>query len=145
FDLLRDLAHAQPGHNLNEEGADALQVGHVVHGGGGQGQGHGGVAGGVGVLDDDRAAGVLHVHGARGPVGAGAGEDHGDEVFAVGGRGAGQEQVHRRAWAVGVVSLEVDGAIFDGDVAVGGHDVDIAGEQRGVVVHDDDGQAAAAL
>ena len=49
---------------VGEQRADLLEVGHVVDGGGGQRARHRGMRGRARVLDDDRAARLLHRHRA---------------------------------------------------------------------------------
>ena len=75
--------HGGAGQEIAQQRPDLVQVGHEIHGGRRQRGGHAGVGGGLRVLDDDRAAGCLHLAGARRAVRAGAGQDHGDQALAI--------------------------------------------------------------
>jgi hypothetical protein len=116
--------HCRMDEQLLEQGRHPLDVHHVVHHGGGQGEGHGRIARGAGVLDDDGPARLFDVHSPRRPVRACPGEDHGDQALAVGAGRRLQQEIHGRPWAIEVArALHAYRAVVDDDVAVRGHDV----------------------
>ena len=130
-----------PGQQVAQERADRFEVGDDVDGGRGERARQLGELGGLGVLDDDRAAGLLDPSGALGAVRAGAGQDDGDQALAEDLGGAGEEQVDRGFGAARLVAAERDGVVGDLDVAVGRHDVDDARPECLVLVHGADRQA----
>ena len=70
--LLR-LGQADPGQEIVEQGAEMFEIDREIYHSGRQRKWHGGVACGLWILDDHRAAGVLDIHRAHRTIGAGAG------------------------------------------------------------------------
>ncbi len=101
---------------------------------------HGGVGGGLRVLDDHRAAHRAHLARARRAVRAAAGEDDGDQPLPVCRRRAAQQAVHRGGRPVRGVRVDAHMAVEDLDVSIGRDDEDHAGLEGRLILDRADGQ-----
>ena len=143
--IQRSRRHLLPDQEVVEDRADPGQIGDNIHVGRVERAGHGGVGGGVGVLDHHRAAQSLDDLRPGRAVRAQAGQDHGDQLLAIGRRRRLQQQVHRGRRSIGTIDAQIDRRFVEEDVAVGGDDVDDARFQGRVLLDDADGQRAAPL
>ena len=93
FGFRLDMWEADPCQQIVEQLADTFDIGHEVDHGGRKGQWHGWVARRLRVLHNHRPTRVLDLHRASSAIGAGAGQNNGNQTISVDLGGAREQHI----------------------------------------------------